>query len=242
MAPLSPQPARPPVSAARGAQWGAAAALLAIAFGAAGALLERPWPTEPAAFTAFLAEQRLAIVAQSALFMLGASMNLWFLGTLRSFLVAGGSERLSHVVFGAGLLWVGLNIVGQAPQITLTLPSQAALEPGLARLLADLCFVMLNLANLPLAVMFAATAAVAFRTRVFPAWLAWLAVFASVAALVLSLGVAIAKGPLAPQGWLTIVLYPSSIIWLLPAAIVMIKRLGRAMNESPTPHHLGRMS
>jgi hypothetical protein len=40
--------------------------------------------------------------------------------------------------------------------------------------------------------------------------------------------VARATGPLAPQGWLTLVLYPMPVIWLVPAAIVMIRRLGRS--------------
>lgn len=213
----------------RSEQWGAAAALLAIVVGLGGAALERPWPTGGAAFTEFLAQNRGAIVGQSLVFMVGAAINLFFLGSLRSFLARaeGAGAPLAHVAFGAGVLWSGLNIIGQAPQILLTLPSQAALDPTLARLLADLCFVMLNVANLPLAVMFAATAMVSLKTRVLPGWLGVLAAIASAAAFALCFAVAQASGPLAPQGWLTLALYPSSVIWLLPGAIVMIRRIGR---------------
>jgi hypothetical protein len=38
------------------------------------------------------------------------------------------------------------------------------------------------------------------------------------------------SGPLAPNGWLTYALYPVFPVWLVPATIVMIKRIG-----SPTP-------
>jgi len=221
--------AHPEETPHRSEQWGAAAALLAIVVGLGGAALERPWPTEGEAFTTFLAQNRGAIVGQSLFFMVGAAVNLFFIGSLRSFLARaeGGGAPLAHVAFGSGLVWAGLNIVGQAPQILLTLPSQAALDPTLARLLADLCFVMLNVANLPLAVMFAATAMVSLKTHALPAWLGVLAAIASAAAFALCFAVAQASGPLAPQGWLTLVLYPSSVIFLLPAAIVMIRRIGK---------------
>jgi hypothetical protein len=210
-------------------QWGAAAALLAIVVGLGGAALERPWPTTGADFTAFLAQNRAAIVGQSLFFMVGAAINLFFLGSLRSFLARaeGGGAPLTHVAFGAGVLWAGLNIVGQAPQILLTLPSQAQLDPTLARVLADLCFVMLNIANLPLGMMFAATAVVSLKTRVLPTWLGLLAAVAAAAAFALTFAVAQASGPLAPQGWLTLALYPSSVIWLLPGAVMMIRRIGQ---------------
>ncbi|MDP1828988.1 MAG: hypothetical protein Q8L48_37345 [Archangium sp.] len=223
--------AHPEETPHRSEQWGAGAALLAIAFGMGGLALERPWPAGGDAFTAFLAQNRGAIVGQSLFFMVGSAINLWFLGSLRSYLARaeGGGAPLTHVAFGSGVLWVGLNIVGQAPQIVLTLPTQAALDPALARVLADLCFVMLNTANLPLAVMFGAIAVVALKARAFPVWLGVLAAVAGVAALALTFAVAQASGPLAPQGWLTLALYPSSVIWLLPAPIVMMRRIGRAL-------------
>ncbi len=219
----------PEVPSYRAEQWGAAAALVAIAVGMGGLALERPWPQGGAAFTEFLANNRGAIVGQSLFFMVGAALNLFFFASLRSFLARaeGGGAPLANAAFGAGILSSGLNIVGQAPQILLTLPSQAALDPSLARLLADLCFVMLNVANLPLAVMFAATAAVGFKTRVLPVWLSVLAAVVAAAAFALSFAVAQASGPLAPQGWLTLALYPSSVIWLVPGAIVMIRRIGK---------------
>ena len=211
-----------------GRRWAAASGLVAVAFAAAAVALERPWPStrDPAGLPAFLTDHRSAILAQSMLFVTSAGFFMWFLGGLRVFLIEaeGPTGRLSTLAFTAGMIGYGLDMVGQAPQITLTLPSAAGLEPGSAALLTDLGWVMLIVANVPLAVMFAAIAAVSLRTRVFPIWLGWLAVAAGLAAVLLSLAVVDPDGPLAPQGWASYLLYPASIVWLIPAATVMMRR------------------
>ena len=74
---------------------------------------------------------------------------------------------------------MGLNILGQAAQITLTLPSQARIPPEVAAAVADLCLVTLNLANLPAAVMFLAIALLSLRLRAYPRWLGWTAAAAA---------------------------------------------------------------
>jgi hypothetical protein len=109
------------------------------------------------------------------------------------------------------------------------------MAPATAAVLADLGYVMVTIANVPLAVMFAAVAVVSLRTRIFPTWLGWLAVLAAAAALALSFAVVDPTGPLAPQGWVSYVLYPASIVWLVPAVTVMIRRLGRTPDASSGP-------
>jgi len=202
----------------------------ALLSGAAAVALERPWPStsDPAAFPAFLADNRDAVLAQSMLFLLSAGLFMWFLGVLRSFLIEaeGATGRLSTLAFTAGMIGYGMNVVGQAPQITLTLPSAHSMTPGSATTLTDLGWVLLVVANIPLAVMFFAIAVVSLRTRVFPVWLGWLAVVAGVAAVLLSFALVFPAGPLAPQGWASYLLYPASIIWLVPAATVMVRRTG----------------
>ena len=71
-----------------------------------------------------------------------------------------------------------------------------------------------SISNLPLAVMLLATALVAFRTRAFPVWLAWLSVAVAIAQTLLWLGTVAESGPLAPNGWLTYALYPALALWL----------------------------
>src|SRR6266487_4842902 len=220
-------------------RWAAASGFVALAFGAAAVALERPWPStsDPDGFPAFLAANRGAILAQSMLFVISAGVFMWFLGSLRSFLIEaeGATGRLSTLAFAAGMIGYGLNVVGQAPQFTLSLPSAAGMAPGSAAVLTDLGWVMLIVANIPLAVMFFAVAVVSLRTRVFPVWLGWLAVLAGAAAALLSFAVVDPSGPLAPQGWASYLLYPASIVWLVPAATVMIRRIGRHPAVDPRP-------
>jgi hypothetical protein len=192
---------------------------------------------DPNALPAFVADNRAAILAQSMLFLLSAGLMMWFLGSLRTILVQHepGTGRLSSIAFGAGMICYGLNVVGQAPQITLALPTAAAIEPA-AAMLTDLGYVMLLVANLPLAVMFSAVAMASLLSRAFPKWLGWLAAVAAVAALVLTFALVDPTGPLAPQGWLSYLLYLAPVVWLVPATTVMISRVGhRRTALIPTP-------
>ncbi len=225
-------------------RWAAGSGFVALAFGAAAVALERPWPStsDPNAFPTFLADNRGAILAQSMLFVISAGVFMWFLASLRSFLseAEGATGQLSTLAFAAGMIGYGLNVVGQAPQITLTLPSAAGMAPGTAAVLTDLGWVMLIVANIPLAVMYFAVAVVSLRTRVFPVWLGCLAVVAGAAAVLLSFAVVDPSGPLAPQGWASYLLYPASIVWLVPAATVMIRRIGRHPAADSQPGRPGR--
>jgi hypothetical protein len=152
-----------------------------------------------------------------------------FLASLRSYLMR--SERaagpLSSLAFSAGMVGYGLNVSGQAPQIVLTLPSAAGLAPESLVVLTDLGWVMLVVAIIPLAVMYFAIAVVSMRDGAFPVWLGWLAAVAGAAAALLSFAVVVPDGPLAPQGWASYLLYPAPVVWLVPAVIVMVRRIGR---------------
>jgi len=53
--------------------------------------------------------------------------------------------------------------------------------------------------------------------------------------LLLSFAVVDPTGPLAPQGWASYLLYPAPIVWLLPAATVMIRRIGRRPAATTRP-------
>jgi hypothetical protein len=217
----------------------AATGYAALLCGMGAAALERPWPStrNPEALPVFLADNRAAILGQSMLFLLSAGFSLWFLGSLRSFLLVRevGTGRVTMIAFTAGMIGYGLMIAGQAPQITLTLPAEAALDPALAALLTDLGTVMLQVAYIPLAVMYTAVAIVSLRNAAFPTWLGWIAAVAAVAALVLSFAVVDPTGPLAPQGWLSYLLYLAPIVWLIPATSVMIARIGRPAPDNHRP-------
>jgi hypothetical protein len=220
-------------------RWGAATGFAALAAGAVGGALEPGFPsTDDAAVIAdFVADHRGALLAQSMLFVISAGIFLWFVGSLRSFLLRaeGATGRLSGVAFGAGIAWAGASMAGQAPQITQALTSEAGRQPDLVATMGDLGFAMITISNLPLAVMLAAVAVLSFRKNAFPSWVGWLSVVAAVGYLVLSFGIVVDSGPLAPTGWLTYTLYPVFALWLIPATTVMIARIGTTVPVTVIP-------
>jgi hypothetical protein len=190
-----------------------------------GGALERGWPSgnDPVAVASFIAEHRTAILGQSMLFLLSSAIYLWFLGSLRSFLARaeGSTARVSTVAFGAGTTWIALSMVAQAFQVGQT-TAVSVVQPAIMWTMAA----TFAIANLPCAVMLAAVAVVSFRHGAFPAWHAWISVAAALANLLLWCGTVVNSGPLAPNGWLTYVLYPLFLVWLVPATVVMFKRAG----------------
>ncbi|GIH96313.1 hypothetical protein ACFFMN_39185 [Planobispora siamensis] len=213
-------------------RWGATGGLVAVAAGAAAAVFERGGvsPDAPAGqITAFFAANGSAMLAQSALFVIGAAALLWFLAGLRAFLAAaeGGSQRLSTLAFGAGVAQVTINLVAQAFQVGLATAPPEQVSAGLVALTNA----VFTLANVPVAVMLAAVAAVSLRHGAFPPWLGWLGAAAAVAHALLSVSAFAYNGPLAPGGALSYLLYPALVVWLVPAAITMIVRGGPAARE-----------
>gem|GEM_PF-1650622 len=211
--------------------WGAASAFLMILLGAAGGALERalsrPWPTgSDPAFADFLTQNRAPILTQSILFLFSSAVLIWFLGYLRHYLLGaeGAPGTLTNIVFGAGLVSVGLNMMGQCAQIVLTLPSQSSVAPGVASALEDLGLTTLAVANLPLVVMFTALAILSLRKRAFPTWLGWIAVFTAITSLLSVTSLIPADGALSPLGWLTNLLRLVPLVWYIPAATAMIRK------------------
>jgi hypothetical protein len=86
---------------------------------------------------------------------------------------------------------------------------------------------MLTIANIPLVVLLAAVAVLAFRVAAMPAWLGWFSAVTAVGALVLALSVIRPEGALAPQGWLVYVLYMLPVLWLVAMTTITIRRIGR---------------
>jgi len=210
-------------------RWGAASGFAAILVGAAATAFERGSvgvDDSAAKIAAHLVDNGQALRAQSLLFVIGTGALLWFMGSLRSFLgmAEGGSTRLSEVAFGAGVAWITLSLVAQTFQIGLAGAAGGEVSPALIATM-DASFVV---AGLPLAVMLIANAAVSLRTKVFPAWLAWLSMATAAAQLVSLLGIVVASGPLALDGWITLYTpYPLLVVWLTATSAVMVVRLGK---------------
>ncbi|MEX5295932.1 hypothetical protein QYM41_11705 [Kocuria sp. CPCC 205268] len=209
---------------------GAAAGLLSVLLGLAGGLMETalsgPWPAaaDPA-LGPFLVDNRGPLLAQSLFFVLGQAALVCFLGWVRARLLRaeGPPGTVSAVAFGAGLTAVGLNIAGQGVQLVLTMPSAAWTDPPTAGAVTDLCVVLLALANLPLAVSFAAVAVLSLARGAYPRWLGGIAAGAAAAALLSVFSLVPTAGPLSPLGELTTALRLAPVLWYLPAAVVMLR-------------------
>jgi hypothetical protein len=200
-------------------RWGAAMGFAIVVLSVLATVFERS-PVSAADF----AEHRPALVTQSMLFLASAGVMVWFVGSLRSYLMRaeGGTGRLSTVVFGAGVAWAVLDMVAQAFQIGVANDPHGDAPAAMIRMMTA----VFTIANLPLAVMLGAVAVVALRYHAFPGWLGWLTVVVAAAPTVLFLSTAIDSGPLATDGWLGFVLYPFVLVWLVPTTVVMVRRLG----------------
>ncbi|MFI7744169.1 hypothetical protein [Kocuria rhizosphaericola] len=209
---------------------GAAAGLFSVLLGIAGGLLETalsgPWPaTGDPAYGPFLARNRGPVLAQSMFFVLGQAALVCFLGWVwaRLLRAEGAPGTVSAVAFGAGFMAAALNIAGQGVQLVLTMPAAASMDAATASAVTDLCVVLLALANLPLAVSFAAVAALSLARGAYPRWLGGIAAGAAVAALLSVLSLVPTAGPLSPMGGLTTALRLVPLLWYLPAAVVMLR-------------------
>jgi hypothetical protein len=221
-------------------RWGAAAGFVAFVLGAAAASFERGAPVinDPAREVAeFFATYRTELLAQSFLFILSAGAWLWFLGSLRSYLLRseGGTGRLSGVAFGAGVIGIGIQALIQAPQSALAMASSNPVEPSLAVVMANMGYAFNVIAYIPLAIMLAAVAVISFRTAAFPKWITWLSAGSAAAFAVMSAGIAVDSGPLAAGAWPTFIPYVAIAAWLLATSVVMVGRIGRQTSPFAIP-------
>lgn len=208
-------------------RWSAASGYLVTVFGMAGALFERGGPPAGAPgeqLLAFVSTYRRELLAQSLMFVFGAAAYLWFFAALRTTLARSGeSSTLATVAFGAGIVAVLLQLLLQILQLTM-----ATAGPGIGLEVASLFGSLMSnvsvAAYVPLAIMFAAVWIATRREHVFPPWLGWLSAATAIAHLIMSFGLVVRTGPLAPGGALTYGLYALSLTWLLAATSLMVFR------------------
>lgn len=224
------------MSEIRWQRWGAASGLAAIAMGAAATVFERGPLTasDPAATVVdHLTRYHTPMLAQSMLFLASSALYLWYLGSLRTHLqnAEGGTGRLSAVAFGAGTVWVAVNMVAQAFQIGLaTSPSTGAPAALIGTMKRGV-----HHRRAP-----AGGDDSRRRRRVaavpgLPDRLGWVAAATALSQVLLWVGTVAERGPLAPEGWLSYALCPVFLVWLIPATVVMIRRAGHPALPATVP-------
>jgi hypothetical protein len=185
--------------------------VIAVVVGEAGA----GQPDEEAqAVAAFFEENAGTLLTSGFLFMLGAAVFLWFVGSLRSRLLASDpTGRIAAIVFAAGVATAVLAAAAQAPVIGGAITAdetQASLEPGAAEAFWGLGDGFFTAATTMLAVFFFAAFLAILRTRAFPSWLGWLSLLLAIVAII------------APIGWIALVF--GLPIWTLIASVWMFMR------------------
>ncbi|HEV3473831.1 MAG TPA: hypothetical protein VG602_00455 [Actinomycetota bacterium] len=186
---------------------------------------ETPENADAQELVAFYQDQgEVGVGLQYFLVGLGAAAFLWFVGTLRSVLrrAEGEPGRLSAVAFGGGVASAVLVLMAGsafiAPAATVVFEEDpVALTPILDAVIGSTGFIALNFAIIASAVMFTATGVVALRTRVLPAWYAWVG-------FVISLGLVVNIfyffGFFAWLAWVLV----TSVILLMPRATTTRRR------------------
>lgn len=189
----------------------------------AGALLINNYEYLPPAseLQGFFTDNATRLQVAGYLGVASAAFLIWFAGSVRHSLRPheGGTGRLSAVAFGGGVASGAL--VALAFSVLFVGAARGGDEGGIT---ADAAAVFYDLygtvvgSALPvaMAVLIGATAVVAFRTRAWPAWLAWA-------------GAVLALGSLSPISYIFIGI---DLLWVLVVSILLYTR-GRA--EVPAP-------
>jgi hypothetical protein len=203
--------------------------LVALGVGGVAVVFERGepgWDPSAGELVDFYVANRTELLVQSLLFVLSAGLFLWFFAGLRSYLdrAEGHSGRVSSVVYAAGLVWVVLEMAMQAPQIALARVAGGGLEPQVAAVVNDVGLALATIAAVPVVVLVTAVGVLALRGGVLPAWVGWLSLLTAVSHLLAWFGVVMDDGPLVPGGWVTLVVYPVFVVWLVAVIVVMIGR------------------
>ncbi|HEX6222122.1 MAG TPA: hypothetical protein VF115_13610 [Acidimicrobiia bacterium] len=136
---------------------------------------------------AFMTEDPGVWVAYALLVGIGLMAFLWCLASLRSILARaeGGAGRLSTLVFGAGILMVGLlavslALIGATPIAAEFLAAFEA-DPHMGLLLIGAAGIVFPYAAMAGGVVAAAASVLILRTNTFPRWFGWVSLVSGVA-------------------------------------------------------------
>ncbi|HEX2410357.1 MAG TPA: hypothetical protein VHJ39_04235 [Solirubrobacteraceae bacterium] len=179
---------------------------------------DRPEESAPPDVVLAYFRDRDAVMGGSALYMLGGLFFIWFAGELRSSLrrAEGRDGRVSAIAFGAGVATGTLMLLIHAASFLGALYHEQ-LSPETARTLFLYPMAMTG------ALLLAATAAVALRTKILPKWLAWLSLPVALWLLVPPFG-SPAGTDWAPPAWSGLAALGALPFWTIATAIALTIR------------------
>jgi hypothetical protein len=180
----------------------------------------------PEEIASFYVDDRGRVVTAGILFGLATIAALWFVAALATTLRNEGEVRLGATVIASGATMVGVSlmILGvNAAQVF----GVAATDPDAASTLNSLAWACQVIVSWPVAALALATAVGAWRTAIFPPWLA----YASIAgAVVLALGGTTwaTDGFWAPDGAFSFITVIVFLLWAIVTSWVFMQRVTAA--------------
>lgn len=199
----------------------------------------------PAEYTTWVVTNHAALLTQSLLFVTSSGLLLLLFGGVRALL--DDAPALARTVLAAGAVWVAMSLTAQTIQVAMARAARDGVAPGVVATLGDLMTVLLLVANLPLAIVLAAVALAGLRepalrepglpepglpepglnARRVPTWLGWVSAAAALLHLVPLLSIAVADGPMSPDGLVGFLPYPAFVVWLVAVSVVMVRAPAR---------------
>lgn len=212
-----------------GAGTGIVSVLLFVAAFASGVESPNLATATPERLRSFLVENSARLRLFTLLIVLSSLFLLWFLGSLRSALVAaeGQPGRLSAIAFGSGLLTVALYVVsaGLAGQ---------GLDADIARydaetardifVVGEIAFGPVGVGTVTRAALLGAASLVALRFGGLPKWLAWAGAVVAAASFVGLFTIVEAKPTEGPIGAVWFFSWLAFELWVLVTSIVLVVR------------------
>lgn len=195
------------------------AGILAVALWLAGVIISEnnmpPDDASPQQLLTFYKDHGSAVIAGGFVFQVGALAFLWFLGVLRTALLAaeGAVGRLTATAYAAGVTMAIMGLLIPGPGMTAAFRHDD-ISPFAAETFNGLGDVFFLGAEFALVVFMLAAGLLAIWTRVLPRWLGWASLVLALCALIPPIGWAalIFATPL----WIAFV---SVLLWRRPAAV-----------------------
>jgi hypothetical protein len=211
------------------APYGAAAGALAIAlYVVASVVIGAPpdFDAPSAEVVAYLEEHRTRIQVGSAIHAAWAPLFVWFLATVASLTRGGrpGTRRAGTVAFGCGLAFLTLFLVDVTSLVVGALrPKNMAAAPELAVALHDVSWLAMGMAAFLASGTIAAFAVLTLRDKaIWPQWVGWFAVIASIAYLLRIGTLFTTEGAFAADGalglWVPVIAVAT---WIFVASIAL---------------------
>lgn len=180
----------------------------------------------PAAeYVSFVDERRGRILLALVALSVAVGLLVWWAAALRQRLLAmgGAGDHLPDLVLAGAVLALGSGFAGFTPLAAVAWRGPEGLDANVVRLLVDMLPVLFTVFSAVPFFVFVLPAALAMRrTRLVPAWIAWLGVAAAVANGAFVFALFSRGGAFSPYSPLGLVAAVLLFAWIIASSVVMM--------------------